>query len=472
MVRARNSRLRTRALVLVVLAGGCVESSRGCEPGWRSEEDQLVFYEPTVITGAEGYFDNDGPLLVGTVICPRIDCVRPEIEDEDNPPLDLCPTNEDENTSNPALLACFDREVFGATQVGGCLVFDTPGAAVWSFTPRSCDAMSNGFAPLPDEVSFDVIPAEQVTAWFRPDADLWALDNLVAGPGQSFPTDAVREKGDSVKLLADSTVRLPIVLESPYGDVGWQTRQPEGFGANAVASIAVESSSGEPPEVVLTADGAIELVIEDGARAKLRLETDLASFDLGEVVGVAANDIESLELVVGYAETDEAPPSPAGARAILRDETGTPVYGGRVEWEVLEGRLGLGRADLSPEGQPDPNEPDCEYMALAGDCYQQPYRDALVKARLAARFEDLEDVAELEWIVVPGDSEFYDEFTSVFGGVSSSNDAPTTYPCEGPGALGCECNGAPGSMDLTHPMGWLGMATGLLLLRRRRSRKR
>lgn len=466
MARARNSRFRSRALALIVLAGGCVESSRGCDPGWRSEEDQLLFNDATIISGAEGYFQNTGPLLVGTVICPRIDCVRPEIEDEDNPPLDLCPANADETKSNPALLACFDQEVFGANQVGGCLVFDTPGTAVWSFTPRSCEAMAGGFSPFPDEVTFDVVPAESVKAWFRPDADLWALDNLVAGPGESFPTDAVREPGDAVKLLGGQTVRLPVVLESPYGDVGWQTRHPEAFGNATVASIDVEAVTGDAPEVLLTSDGALEIVIEPGARANLTLSTEAADFALGQIIGVSADDIESLQLVVGYAEGDDAPPSPAGARAILRDDDGDPVYGARIEWEVVEGRLGVARADLSPEGQPDPQAPDCEYMALAGDCYQQPYRDALVRARLAARFEDLEDIADVEWIIVPGDGEFYDEFASVFGGVSSGERPPTTYPCEGPGALGCQCSS---QSSPPAPASWAAMMAGLLLLRRRRS---
>ncbi len=162
MARVSNSRTRTRAVIVLVFAAGCVESSRGCEPGWQSEQEQIAFYDSTVIKGGEGYFSNDGPLLVGTVICPRIDCVRPEVEDEDNPPLDLCPTNPDENHSNVALLACFDQEVFGASLVGGCVNFDTPGSAVWAFTPRNCDATMGGFTPESDQVTYDVVDAEDV----------------------------------------------------------------------------------------------------------------------------------------------------------------------------------------------------------------------------------------------------------------------------------------------------------------------
>lgn len=434
-------RARGALLWIATLACACVESSRGCDPGFPSQAEQLAFYEPTLIVGAEGYFENDTPVLVGTTICPRIDCLRPEAEEGDDPPPDPCPQNPDESTSNAALLACFSTAVEGAqVPASRCVTFSAPGTATWSFSPIPCDAQGDGFAPVPDEVEFSVRDGADLVAWFRPAPDLWALAEARAGPGEEFPTDAVRERGDPVRLLAPGPVRLPITLEDPDGTpVAWQVREPDRVGGEFVAEIQVEAEKGAPAVVELLDVGTALVSIEPGARSRLRLTGLDHEYDLGEVEGVAASAIESLELVVAYAApSPDEPIAPAGARAILRGGDGAAVYGGAIHWEVSAGRLGLGRRP-GVDGQPDPEAADCEYMALAGDCYDPPVRETKVKAVLVARWKDLEDQEDLEWRIRPGGGgNFWEDF--VGGGSGSDSDA--SYPCEGPGAVGgCGCTG-------------------------------
>ena len=392
-------------------------------------------------------------------------------EDPDNPPYDPCPVNEDETTTNQKLINCFTPMRSGMA-TGWCLEMDETMDIAWEFEPIiNCEASNQGFVPEKDRLVLDVVPPNGISAWFRPAADLHARDNWVAGPGESFPLDAIRDKGEPVRIIEERPVRLPITLERAPGEfVAWQVDKHPQFGGGRFAAVGFEALEGPEPEVELTSDGSVIITAAAGARAKLWLETEVADFELGIVEGVARNDIESIELVVGYAPPDEdVPVSPAGARAILRDGGGEPVYGGLIEWEVLEGRLGINRTPLGIDGQPDLDAPDCEYVALAGDCYDNPLRDNDVKAVLAARWGDLEDIEEMEWIIVPGESEsFWNQFAGLFGGSSGGEQRDTTYPCEGPGAVtSCECS-ADGRA--THPP-W-ALALGLLvLLRRPRSRR-
>jgi hypothetical protein len=465
--RTRRDRWLPLAAVGLALAG-CIDSTRGCDPGWTSTEDQISFSDPTLVIGAEGFFENQGPVLVGTVSCPLIDCVRPQVEDEDDPPLDLCPQNGDELTSNYALLECFQMSVnvLGAQLEGTCLTFAEPNIGVgWVFLATTCDAQIGGFAPVDDDVFFQVVGPEGLIAWFKPSADLYANDNMRPGPGKSFPTDATRKLGEPIKLMGGSEVRLPITLEdaTTHREVAWQPRLPDLHGGGENATVEAEVVEGEPPQLALTSDGSLLITIATGSRANLELVTPVASFSLGEVRGVAEDDVDSLEVVVGYAPPESSlPDAPAGARAILRDKDGDPIYGARVHWEVIEGFLGLGRTG-SIDGEPDPEVADCDYIALAGDCYENPYRPNVVKASLVARWGELEASDTLEWTIVPGSGgNFWNQFVDVFGGSSKSEGQQTAYVCEGPGAVsGCGCD------TRDRGGGALWMLIGLIALRRR-----
>ena len=91
----------------------------------------------------------------------------------------------------------------------------------------------------------------------------------------------------------------------------------------------LDLNSLELPELfqTLTADGSAIVTAPAGSRATLSLETQFASFELGTIEGVPKSEIESIELVVGYAPPGaDTPDSPAGVETTF-ENLNTEIYG-------------------------------------------------------------------------------------------------------------------------------------------------
>jgi len=125
-------------LTLATLAlAGCPSTT------FTSDLEQLQFEEPGLTTDAFGGFDNTGPLLAGTAICPAVECTG------------TCPDGWE---ASAVAAECFAQTIEGdATLEDGCLWLEGAGDTTWQFDPTPCDASDDGYAPEADQVSFRVV---------------------------------------------------------------------------------------------------------------------------------------------------------------------------------------------------------------------------------------------------------------------------------------------------------------------------
>jgi MYXO-CTERM domain-containing protein len=248
-------------------------------------------------------------------------------------------------------------------------------------------------------------------------------------------------------VLADHPVELAVVLTHPdLGDVGWN---PAEFTLHATVDDVERA-------IELDAVGLSSLDLTAGEHMELWLERGDETLALGEVEGVAADELTGLEVIAGFTGSEDDPGIPFGARAVARADERI-VYGVPVDWTVTEGVLPLWRDPERPWG------PD--YIALVDEdglrCHAPPEERKHYRARVRATYGELEAEGILEWTEEPeGDESLGEEVAEFFKG-SGAERSPL---CEGPGfaEAGCGCRSGDGRL------GALGLLVLGLGLRRRR----
>jgi hypothetical protein len=178
------------------------------------------------------------------------------------------------------------------------------------------------------------------------------------------------------------------------------------------------------------------------------------------VRAVAADELASMSIVVGYAREDEGRHGPPiGARAVLRTDDGTAVLGAEVQWEVTEGALPLWR-DAELAWDPD-------YVALMDRegqaCHAPPDRPTEYVATLVARHGELEASETMRWVARPPDESATEEIEEWFTGENHED----SELCEGPGfpGEGCGCDASRPGRGAA-----LVLCVGAAAVRRRRRR--
>jgi hypothetical protein len=404
----------------------------GCQARFHSEQGQWGFEDPDLVAEANTGFGDDMPLLAGTEVCPTPFWEAGEIEGWTNDEL---------------FAACVSQGLSGDaafTQDGGCWQVGAAGEVAWTLDPLACDApFPTGEEPVADRVVLQVVDPSAVTGHLDPWAEDYALANLDLVPEGVLTADALPPEGEPWLLLEDAEVYLYAqLLDETGAPVGWQGSQ---------GGIAVDGDA-ERLEVAGLPAGWIALRMAAGDEASLTLQIGAQTWALGTLLGVSAEDIASLDLVVAFAPTEDGGQvhSPWAARALLRDAGGWPILGAPVEWEVLDGRLavqpgpGTGSA-LSGEAALLPG-PDYAWVT---DACQRPSRTVGERhATLQASYGGFSDLVDLEWTMTEemvGDDEGWE---------------PSEY-CSGPGC-GCASGGSRRSGALL-----LALAMPLLALRRR-----
>jgi hypothetical protein len=294
----------------------------GCYAGFDSEEGQLrlvpdddVFTEPYL-----GLFPQNNPLLEGTRLCLEVTCS----------PLDpTCPVELE-------LGDCFQQSVEGGTLLGpGCALADAAGTLTWRFVPdlAGCGGESLAYAPVADQLTFQVVPPAEVTAALYQWAEAAAESSLAPEVGASFPTDWTVGEGEPFQVVVGGSLRLPIVLTHPdySGAVVYDTTAVEVRVVDVAGTAAVESPEPGWLQVVPSPGYVGEVEVTIGGTPQLA----------GQVVGVPPA-VASLELVPAFAVSD-GQRLPVAARAVARDASGALLRGGRVDGARWGAGGGAGR---------------------------------------------------------------------------------------------------------------------------------
>jgi hypothetical protein len=404
--------------VALLLLAAC-DDYIACTPVLKSELGQLELQAYDVVHGTCQLLREPAPLLVGTRWCPVLGC---------DPGQAGCVVDEEtgRRLEPDDVAACFDHTIDGATADGPCLVVEAPGELRWTFTPTSCPAQNAfGYDPQVDSLVLPVVETAEVFAHLDVPGDAFARRSLVGADGQPLPTALQLAPGAVAHVLAGQAVELAVVLTHPdLGDVGWN---PPAFALHATVDDT------ERP-IELDAWGVMGVTLDAGEHMELWLERGDETLAVGEVEGVAAEELTALEVIPGFTGNEDDPGIPFGARAVAWAGDRF-VYGVPVDWTVTEGVLPLWRDPERPWG------PD--YVALVDEdglrCHAPPNERKRYVARLRASYGELEAEATLRWIEEPQEEGSVEQ--EVLASLKGEGAARSPL-CEGPGfaSEGCGCH--------------------------------
>lgn len=391
----------------------------GCYSGFDTEGGQLHL-DPSGVSVDGGLIPNETPLLEGTEVCAAISCSSSDA---------TCP-------GEIHIASCFDQSAEGGSISGdNCVTADSAGTLVWHFDPiadvAACSADPSTYTPEPDSVSFEVLAAADVTAILDQYAERYAEASLVPAAG-AFPEDWTVPHGEPFRVVDGGVLQLPIMFE----------RDSDGtFVAVNETSFEVEvvTLEGEEPDVTVLDPLWIAVTPVPGGTSEVQITNGTDEWVAGTVVGVPA-DVASIEVVVALGNDGDGTPSPAAARAVLRDSSGTLLYGAPVEWALTDGDILVALDDVLPG-------PD--YVALGDVCVApRKFVPETRTATLEASFAGVRSSATFEWVAAPSTDGFVPDTACANEPTSSVED-------------GCTCNqgGAP----------WLGLAAFVSALARRRA---
>jgi len=272
-------------------------------------------------------------VLAGTRLCPELLC-------------DACADPD----------ACDDAAVHASGPIGvdgGCFVTEGPGEVVWTVDPPCGPADQE-----PDRVRMRVLAADEVEArvyhWIDAKVAHHAAGDhpIVTTLGAAWPELLPRD----LKIVAGEQVQLEVGLfERATGhNVAHQ--------AEPAAEVTWISTSGRP--AIAYPSERVDLLTFAGSRSTGSFRFADHTWPLGQVTGVAAESVTSLELAgaLFHPEDPNAPllgrtAWPLGARAVARDDAGDLVVGLPVAWTVEAGDIAYWA-----------NESSHEWLVLADDC--------------------------------------------------------------------------------------------------------
>jgi hypothetical protein len=339
-------------------------SLAGCVAQVISEQDQLV-----IQTGDLKIIEAGGetaPVLEGTETCPLLLC------------LGDCPQQAD-------ALECFSVVAGeGMEIVGSCWQFPAPGPARVDFLTQPCAANDEGYSPVDDGLSFQIVSAAEVEARTT-DLEALVAAFLSPGPHGAFPDDWGQPEGEPWQIVEGQLFRLMPMLMLGGQEVAWTLEQGGGSAVSAAGATPLLSYA--PRE--------LSVIVEEGAEAEIFFEVAEHSWPLAQVVGVSSDSPASLELVAAYfVDPETGGTEPVGARAVVRDAQGQLVWGSPIVWTLQQGVLAV--------GEPFVTVPSADYLLLDDNCVPPSQNAGTHTALLSASVDGLTATIELEWTVPEG----------------------------------------------------------------------
>lgn len=360
-----------------------------CEDSYVTSGDQIRLQAPDLRVGVHQPFDNSTTVLEGTRVCSTCEATVVSDTGGGTHPLLSC----GDGYSNSDILTCFSQDLFrGHFDDDGCVVLDGPEQTAWLLQPETCTVSDFwDFTPEADSLVYKLTAREDVYATFEqwPEDIAFALyehGDLRQSGGGGFPAELKNPVFEPFRVLADQEFTFAPQL------------------IDEVRDAAVAFNAGESRIEVLQLGGP-EAIVEDGVtpatvtirpKAGSRVGVFLVVqntevFKVGEVLGVAASTLNSMELVVAMEDTQATDSwgPPVAARAVVRDAAGHLVYGVPVEWKVTRGTLSVGGGEIQ--------YPGADYITLGDTCYKPDELTVARTATLSASYEDLDAETELLW---------------------------------------------------------------------------
>lgn len=380
---------------------------------WNFGLDGLQF-DPCERPGRAGMQEHEA-FLAGSRWCPQVSCSE----------------GSGCYVDNDAVAACYTTRVTGPAEVDElCLEFTGTGEVQWSFDPIPCTYPG---IFLPEQIRVHAAAPADIHGRLVSYLDRMGRRYMTAEQGD-FPEDLEPAADAGVfKVAADEPVHVNIELRAGARRVAWFEGEAE---------LQVELVRGAAPEVALGERSTLFLRVPAASEAALSLVLGETIVPLGRVIGVPADALAELEVVIAYGrEEDFGVRAPAAARAVVRDREGDLVYGARAEWEVLAGSFPFAPAPVAGDVVANRDyisllRPDDDDEDAALWCFTVPSSGSLdYTGRIAARVGELAAEVELAWTVVhPPPAGADDLFADAFRG------GPNQH-CEGPGfpGEGCSC---------------------------------
>lgn len=193
-----------------------------CDPVFHSESGAWSFTQDQLEVTPLG-FDNDAQaVLAGSVVCPE--------------------TPGEDTGTDQLLWDCHAHTVTGGEVLTDseegphCLRLDGPDTATWEWSAGTCDAVEDGYVPVPDRVVFTLADPASVTAEIQPWADELARDWMETTDGAAWPDDVIPAAGDPWRIVAGQEVYLYVALHDPI--TGWWTAWTRSAGALSADVLA------------------------------------------------------------------------------------------------------------------------------------------------------------------------------------------------------------------------------------------
>jgi MYXO-CTERM domain-containing protein len=344
---------------------------------FESDEDQLRFVTPDVTAGHFASVDpRESPVLAGTTMCADITLLTV--------------------SGDLAVYDCFDASVSGpATLEGTCLTFEAPGEVRWSFDPHTL-ACEYGAGLVEDGVSFSVVAPDAVTA-----RRSFPYEELVAAAvareddserywttaeGGSVPADAVPLADEPLLWMQGGTADLSVMVEHEDVPVIWE--EAEG---------RIDVRSDEEPDPFFEPNGTANVRVspEERGTGEIVFAFGDNEWSLGTYEVVPRRAADSIEIVAFYSEGADHS-GPLGARAVVRDADGRPIFGAPVEWGSADATLGISVAE--------PGTGDRSYAVLdAESCLLPSQQEGEHTTTLQARVGGLRAELDVDWTLPPLD---------------------------------------------------------------------
>ncbi len=363
------------------------------------DDDSAAVELPGIYADPWQGFRNAGPVLAGTTV-----------------PMRLQPASGSGLTGNE-WPGCYTVTWTGPVTVDGDLhTFDegVSSVAIEPIESKDCLPADESIEMLPDAASVTAVTPADLTLEILRVAELGASRAAAPGAEVPWPEDWPAPFEAPLRVVAGEPVLLYAALLHPDSPTAVTFNSDD-------AGFALEAVDGAPPEEVGYTDPDVpdpenrpfsphaRFVLEEGASARLSLTIGDDTWTTGEIVGVPASDIVSLQVIPAYsppAEVEEGgeeaedtlglPGTPLGARALALDADGNEILGAAVDWSV-----GGTTIQLVPGTQPGP----VSYFPMSGEDYVWLYDGCLPphqgsgerRSTLKASLGDLSDKATLHW---------------------------------------------------------------------------
>ncbi len=350
----------------------------GCDPTFYSEGEEWRFSDVALVSGAHSGFHNTESLLPDTPLCPTMDWQGSLPEEFDE--AWIVENCIEQSLEGPASFEQRDELT--------CAMMESAGEVVWRFDAIDCEAEWPTDPPVSDRLVLQVADPASVTAEVHQWFEEMAMDGLETVPAGAITEELLIVQGEPFRLIEDSAVTFFVRLWDPEKQqpVAWRGDEGEVYANTLAGDVQLQPLSEEEP-------GWIRLSLAAGAEAALFINVNGEAWEAARLVGVSAEEADSLELVATLlAADDEGAAMPVAARAVVRDAQGNPLFGAPVDWKVRKGRLAV---------TTDPNDganlPGPDYAGLSHACYPPSELGGEFSVVLKASYEGTSDKVELSW---------------------------------------------------------------------------